>query len=169
MRPIRTIAPIALGLVALAVAGCQRASDPTTTAAPTPTQVERAAPTSTSTRHATPPNRPSTSPAPKPTPDPRPETVVGLWPVTTLAQARELQDSVDAGHQPWLLSAESVSTAYAQVELHLFAPSAQRVGPAAYQVRSHHGEWEATLSLAQPVRHDNGVWVVTRVGDPVSS
>ena len=41
------------------------------------------------------------------------------------------------------------------------------MGPAAYQVRSHHGEWEATLYLAQPVRHDNGVWVVTRVGDPV--
>jgi hypothetical protein len=72
MRPIRTIAPLALGLVALAVAGCQRPSDPTTTAA------------------------------------------------------------------------------------------------AAYQVRSQNGEWEATLYLAQPVRHNNGLWVVTRVGDPVS-
>jgi hypothetical protein len=78
------------------------------------------------------------------------------------------QDSVDAGHQPWLLSAESVAIAYAQGELHLFAPYAEQVGPAAYQVRSHHGEWEATVYLAQPVRHDNGVWVVTRVGDPVS-
>jgi hypothetical protein len=35
------------------------------------------------------------------------------------------------------------------------------------QVRSHRAEWEATLYLAQPVRHDNGVWVVTRVRDPV--
>jgi hypothetical protein len=113
-------------------------------------------------RHDTPP----TSPTPKPTPGP--ETIVGLWPVRTLAQARELQDSVDAGHQPWLLSAESVATAYAQGELHLFGPDVEQVGPAAYQVRSHHGEWEATLYLAQPVRHDNGVWVVTRVGDPVS-
>jgi hypothetical protein len=94
--------------------------------------------------------------------------VVGLWPVKTLAQARELQDSVDAGHQPWLLSAESVSIAYAQGALHLFGPYAQQVGPGAYQVRSHNGEWEATLYLAQPVRHTNGVWVVTRVGDPVS-
>ena len=162
MRPIRTIAPLALGLAILAVAGCQRPSDPTTTAAPT--QVEWAAPTTTPTRHDTPPTRP----APKPTPEPGPETIVGLWPVKTLAQARELQDSVDAGHQPWRLSAESVSIAYAQAELDLFAPYAQRVGPAAYQVRSHHGEWEATLYLAQPVRHDNGVWVVTRVGDPVS-
>jgi hypothetical protein len=158
MRPIRTIAPLALGLLALTVAGCQRPSDPTTTAAPTPTQVERAVPTTIPTRQATPP-----SPAPKPTPDP----IVGLWPVTTLTQARELQDSVDAGHQPWLLSAESVSTAYAQGELGLFGPYVEQVGPAAYQVRSHHGEWEATLYLAQPVRHDNGVWVVTRVGDPV--
>jgi hypothetical protein len=172
MRPIRTIAPLALGLVALAVAGCQRPSDPTTTAALTPAQVERAAPTTTPTRHATPPNRPPTNPAPKPapkpTPDPRPETIVGLWPVKTLAQARELQDSADAGHQPWLLSAELVSIAYAKAELDLFAPFAEQVGPAAYQVRSHNGEWEATLYLAQPVRHDNGVWVVTRVGDPVS-
>ena len=72
------------------------------------------------------------------------------------------------GHQPWQLSAESVALVYAQGELHLFAPYAEQVGPAAYQVRSHHGEWEATLYLAQPVRHTNGVWVVTRVGDPVS-
>ena len=164
MRPIRTIAPLALGLVALAVAGCQRPSDPTTMAAPTPTRVERAAPTTTPTRHDT----PTTTPAPRPTLDPGSDTIVGLWPVKTLTQARELQDSVDAGHQPWTLSAESVSVAYAQAELGLFAPYAQRVAPAAYQVRSHHGEWEATLYLAQPVRHDNGVWVVTRVGDPVA-
>lgn len=163
MRPIRTLAPLALGLVALTVAGCQRPSDPMTTASPTPTTVER-------TIATTPTGQPTPRPtaAPKPAPDPRLETIVGLWPVKSLAQARELQDSVDAGHQPWLLSAESVSIAYAQGELHLFAPYAQRVGPAAYQVRSHHGEWEATLYLAQPVRHDNGVWVVTRVGDPVS-
>jgi hypothetical protein len=162
MRPIRTIAPLALGLVALAVAGCQRPSDQTTTAAPTPTRVERAAPTTAPARQAPPP---STAPTPKP--DPSPETVVGLWPVKTLAQARELQDSVDAGHQPWRLSAESVSTAYAETELGLFGPFVERVGQAAYQVRSHNGEWEATLYLAQPVRHTNGIWVVTRVGDPV--
>jgi len=166
MRPTRTIALPALGLVVLAVAGCQRPSDPTTTAAPTPTRVDRAAP-STAPTHAAAPNRPAASPAPKPAAAPRPDTVVGLWPVKTLAQARELQDSTDAGHQPWLLSAELVSTAYATAELGLFAPYAERVGPAAYQVRSHHGEWEATLYLAQPVRHHNGVWVVTRVGDPV--
>jgi len=107
----------------------------------------------------------TTNSAPKPTPGPGSETIVGPWPVKTLAQARELQDSVDAGHQPWRLSAESVSIAYTQAELCLFA-LAQRVGPAAYLVRSHHGEWEATPYLAQPVRHTNGIWVATRVGDP---
>lgn len=164
MRPIRTIAPLTLtlGLVALALAGCQRPSDPTTTPVSTPTQIERVTPTTTPIRHT-----PPTNPAPKPTPDPGPETIIGLWPVKTLAQARELQDSVDAGHQPWQLSASMVSTAYAETELGLFAPYVEQVGPAAYQVRSHHGEWEATLYLAQPVRHDNGIWVVTRVGDPV--
>jgi hypothetical protein len=163
MRPIRTLAPLALGLVALAVAGCQRPSDSMTTTAPTPTTVERTI-TTTSTDHPTPPP----TPVPEPAPDPGPETIVGLWPVRTLAQAWELQDRVDAGHQPWQLSAESVALAYAQGELHLFGPYAEQVGPGAYQVRSHHGEWEATVYLAQPVRHDNGVWVVTRVGDPVS-
>jgi hypothetical protein len=90
------------------------------------------------------------------------------WPVKTLAQARELHDSVDAGHQSWLLSAESVSIAYAQDQLYLFAPYARKVGPGAYQLCSHHGEWEATVYLAQPVRHDNGIRVVTRIGEPVS-
>ena len=161
MRPIRTIAPLALGLAALAVAGCQRPSDQTTAAAPTPTRVERAAPIPTAPARQT----PRSSPAPKPAPGP--ETIVGLWPVRTLAQARELQDGADAGHQPWLLSAEQVSTAYAEAELGLFGPAAEQVGPAAYQVRSHNGEWEATLYLAQPIRSNNGVWVVTRVGDPV--
>jgi hypothetical protein len=88
---------------------------------------EKSTPVTIPTRQATPP-----SPAPKPTPDP----IVGLWPVRTLTQARELQDSVDAGHQPWLLSAESVSTAYAQGELGLFGSYVEQVGPAAYQVRS---------------------------------
>ena len=120
MRPIRTIAPVALGLVALAVAGCQRPSDPTTAAAPTPTRVVQVAPTPTH------PATPSTSPAP----DPRPETIVGLWPVKTLAQARELQDGVDAGHQPWLLSAESVAVAYARASWACSGPMWNRWGRA---------------------------------------
>ncbi len=167
MRPVRIIAAVVLTAAAVAATGSYIARSTTGRPAAAPARVERAAPPTTPTPHATPPSRPPASTAPKPVPDPRPETIVGLWPVKTLAQARELQDSADAGHQPWLLSAELVSIAYAKAELGLFAPFAEQVGPAAYQVRSHNGEWEATLYLAQPVRHDNGVWVVTRVGDPV--
>lgn len=170
MRPIRTIAPLALGLIALTVAGCQRPSDPTTTAAPAPTHVERAAPTTTPTRHATPPNRPPTSPIPKPKPAPDPETIVGLWPVRTLAQARMLQDGADAGHQHWLLSPELVSTSYGAAELGLYQPVARRVGPNAYEVGATGSEWAAKLFLAQPVRHGpGGVWVITRTASPAGS
>ena len=164
MRPIRIITPLALGLAVLAVAGCQSRSDQPTTAVST--QVERAASATTApAQRATPPSRPpgrgrSAS-------APRPETIVGLWPARTLQQARQMQDGADAGHQPWLLSAELVSSAYAGAELGLLNPKVQQVGPAAYQVRADHGEWQATLYLAQPVRHDNGVWVVTRVADPM--
>jgi hypothetical protein len=166
MRPIRTIAPLALGLAALAVAGCQSRSDQTTTAVPT--QVERAATATTaSPTPAPPPGRPSAATAPKPAPKPapRPETIVGLWPARTLEQARTIQAGADAGHQPWLLSPELVSTSYAAAELGLHDPVARRVGAAAYQVGARDSEWAATLHLAQPVhRGAGGVWVVTRVG-----
>src|SRR4029453_9689307 len=67
MRPIRTLAPLALGLVALAVAGCQRPSEPTTTPAPTPTTVEPTIPTNP-TRPATPPTPGQPAPPPHPPP-----------------------------------------------------------------------------------------------------
>ena len=75
---------------------------------------------------------------------------------------------MDAGHQPWRLSAESVALAYAQGELQLFAPYADRGGPGRLPGPLPPRQWAATVYLAQPVRHDNGIWVVTRVGDPVS-
>jgi hypothetical protein len=164
MRPVRIIATVVL-TAAVAATGFYIARS-TAGHPAAPARVERAAPTTTPIRDATPRSGPPATLTPKPAPDPRPERIVGLWPVTTLSQARDLQDSVDAGHQPWLLSAEQVSIAYARAELGLFGPFAAQAGPTAYQVRSHNGEWEATLYLAQPVRHDNGVWVVARVGGP---
>ena len=169
MRPIRTIAPLALGLVALAVAGCQsRPDQPTPPVAPT--QIDRAAPTTTPVRQPPPPSHPPANPAPKPKPAPDPETVVGLWPVRTLEQARTLQDGADAGHQPWLLSAELVATSYGAAELGLYQPVARRVGPNAYEVGATGSEWAAKLDLAQPVRHGaGGVWVITRTASPAGS
>ena len=167
MRPIRTIAPLALGLVALAVAGCQ--SRPDQPAAPIPTRLEQAAPPTTApARQTPPPSRPPAPTTPKPTPGP--ETIVGLWPVRTLEQARMLQDGADAGHQPWLLSPELVSTSYATAEYGIADPVARKVGPAAYDVGARNSEWVATLHLAQPIRQGaGGIWVITRTANPAGS
>jgi hypothetical protein len=168
MRPIRTIAPLAVGLVALAVAGCQ--SRPDQPPAPVPTPIEQAAPTTSPARQARPPSRPPASTTPKPKPGPGPETVVGLWPVRTLARARVLQDRADAGHQPWLLSPELVATSYAAAELGLYRPVARRVGPNAYEVGATGSEWAAKLYLAKPVRQGaGGIWVITRTARPAGS
>jgi hypothetical protein len=166
MRSIRTIAPLALGLVALAVAGCQSRPEPTTTDDPTPARVERAAPTPTTPDLQERP--PSPTPRPKPAPDP--ETVVGVWPVRTLEQARTLQDRADAGHQPWLLSPEQVAIVFAKAEMHFSDPVTRRIAPATYDVGQRNSEWAATLRLAQPVRPGaGGIWVVTRIGSPEGS
>jgi hypothetical protein len=167
MRPIRTIAPLALGLVALAVAGCQSRPDQPPTPAPIP--VQRAAPTTAPAPQVRPPSRPPAT-TPKPKPSPAPETIVGLWPARTLEQARDLQDGADAGHQPWLLSPELVSTAYATAEYGIDDPVARKVGPAAYDVGARNSEWVATLHLAQPIRQGaGGVWVITRTANPAGS
>jgi hypothetical protein len=163
MRPIRTIAPLALGLVALAAAGCQSRPDQSTT--PVPAQIERAAPTTAPARQARPP---ATTPKPKPVPGP--ETMVGLWPARTLKYARMLQDGADAGRRPWLLSPELVSTSYAAATYGIPDPVTRQVGPAAYDVGAPGSEWVATLHLAQPVRQGaGGIWVITRTASPEGS
>jgi hypothetical protein len=163
MRSLRTIAaPLALGLAVLAVAGCQRPADPPGPAAPP--QVQRVTATSAPAAKPAPPApRPPATRLPGPAP--APDTVIGLWPVTTLQQAREIQDGAAAGHQPWLLSPERVAVSYAASELGLYQPVARRVGPSTYQVGATGSEWAATLRLAQPVRQGpGGVWVVTGIG-----
>ena len=169
MRPIRTIAPLALGLVALAVAGCQSRPDPPP--APVPTPIERAAPATTAPAGQTrPPSRPPASPTPKPKPAPGSETVVGRWPARTLGYARMLQDGADAGHRPWLLSPERVAISYAAATYGIPKAVSRRVGPAAYDVGAPGSEWVATLHLAQPVRQGaGGIWVVTRTASPEGS
>ena len=171
MRPIRTIAPLALGLVALAVAGCQ--SRPDQPPAPTPTPIERAAPATTVPAGQTrPPSRPpvSTTPKPKPKPAPGSETVVGRWPARTLGYARTLQDGADAGRRPWLLSPEQVALAFARAEMQFLDPVTRRIAPATYDVGPRNSEWAATLHLAQPVRQGaGGIWVVTRIASPEGS
>ena len=167
MRPIRTIAPLALGLIALAVAGCQSRPDQST--APIPAPIERAAPATGPAGQASPPSRPPVT-TPRPKPVPGPETVVGLWPARTLGYARMLQDGADAGHRPWLLSPELVAASYGAAKAELGDPVTRKVGPAAYDVGGRNSEWVVTVHLAQPVRQGaGGIWVVTRTASPEGS
>jgi hypothetical protein len=80
-----------------------------------------------------------------------------------------LQEGVDDGHQPWLLSPELVATSYG-AELGLYKPVTRRVGPNTYEVGATGSEWVAKLYMAQPVRHGaGGIWVITRTGSPAGS
>jgi hypothetical protein len=51
-----------------------------------------------------------------------------------IVQARVIQDGADAGHQPWLLLPELVSTSFAAAQYGLADPVSRQVGPAAYEV-----------------------------------
>jgi hypothetical protein len=87
--------------------------------------------------------------------------VAGIWPVRTRAQAIDLQQSVDTGHQPWLLDPEQVAVAWARSELHVSQPNVQRISATRYAVRVV-ADTETILTLAQPVRAGRGgIWVVT--------
>jgi hypothetical protein len=84
------------------------------------------------------------------------------WPVTTLAQAIELQQAVDAGRQPWLLDPSEVAIAYASAELGMTSPQAVRSSAGIVDVREGTGGRVVTVTLVQPVRKGpGGIWVVT--------
>ena len=90
-----------------------------------------------------------------------PSQVAGIWPVRTRAQAIDLQQSVDAGHQPWLLDPEQVAAAWARSELHVSQPNVSRISATRYAVRVAANS-QTILTLAQPVRAGrSGIWVVT--------
>jgi hypothetical protein len=90
-----------------------------------------------------------------------PSQVAGIWPVATRAQAIDLQQSADAGHQPWLLDPEQVAAAWARSELHISQPNVSRISATRYAVRVAANS-ETILTLAQPVRAGRGgIWIVT--------
>ena len=169
MRPIRTIAPLTLGLVALAVAGCQSRPDPPP--APVPTPIERAAPATTApagqTRRPTgrrpvPPQaqaRPGAGDRRRPVAGPDPGVREDA-PGRRRRRPPALAALAGAGRD---LLCRRRPTASSQAV-------ARRVGPAAYDVGAPGSEWVANLHLAQPVRQGaGGIWVVTRIASPEGS
>jgi hypothetical protein len=87
-----------------------------------------------------------------------------LWPATTLAQAQELQNAADHGHQPWLLSPRSVTTSYGHHVLGWPYTSVTLISSTVYEVMAPTTQKSATLTLVQPVRHGpGGIWVIADV------
>ncbi len=89
-----------------------------------------------------------------------------LWPARTIAEARELQEAADEGHQPWLLPGSPVgtSTNYAERVLGWPQPRVQQLTETVVQVAQQGTGAVAVLTLVQPVRKaPDGLWVVADV------
>lgn len=88
----------------------------------------------------------------------------GIWDVHTWAQARELQDAVEQGHQPWRCGPDQLVTLYAQQVLHLTQPVVRRVDASTFTVATPGRGVVATISVTQPFTGRTcGIWVITSV------
>jgi hypothetical protein len=88
-----------------------------------------------------------------------PETL--LWPVTSIAQARDVQSATENGHQPWVLSAQMVATSYVEHVLGWPEPIVQRLAENVYQATA--GTRFAVITLSQPLSRQGTLWAVVCV------
>jgi hypothetical protein len=156
MRPVRIILAL-LALAALALVGCTSRSS----THPAPVSTPAASPTTRPLTAVTTP--PSSSRSPDPTARSTPP-FPGIWDIRTWEQARQLQDAVDNGHQPWRCGPDRLVTLYAQQVLHVAQPVVRRVDPVTFSVTSPGQGLIATVTVTQPIRHGTcGIWVITKV------
>jgi hypothetical protein len=85
-----------------------------------------------------------------------------LWPITSLAQAREVQDATRAGHQPWTLDASEVASHYVASVLHRTAQLRQLRANVFQAVGADH-TLVAVITLSQPLGQPGTVWTVASV------
>jgi hypothetical protein len=106
------------------------------------------------------------TPTPALEPDPNaanlPDDPVRLpWPAADKAAAAQLQRSVDAGSEPWLLDPAEVAVSYATAAYGWTSAEAQP-RPDGHTVDVAEGGQKLTVSLTQPGRAGaGGIWVVT--------
>ena len=133
------------------------------TSAPTPIGT---AATPTDPPYPTASSAPAATPISALEPDPRaanlPDDPVRLpWPAADPAAAAELQRSVDAGSEPWLLDPAEVAVSYATAAYGWTGAEAQP-RPDGHTVDVAEGGQKLTVSLTQPGRAGaGGIWVVT--------
>ena len=79
----------------------------------------------------------------------------------TADQAAQLQQDVDAGHQPWRLDAVAVGEAFVADRLGWTDVDARLTDPQTVEVENRADGATVTLQLQQPVREGtDGIWVV---------
>ena len=79
-----------------------------------------------------------------------------------LAQAAQLQQDVDAGHQPWRLDEIAVAEAFVADRLGWSDVDARLTDPQTVEVANRPDGATVILQLQQPVRTGpDGIWVVT--------
>jgi hypothetical protein len=90
----------------------------------------------------------------------------GIWDIRTWAQAWEVQQAVDNGHQPWRTSPTQSVVPYAIDVLGVARPTVRLVDPHTVEVSKPGAGLVATVQVTQPVtQRPGGIWVITRV-DP---
>jgi hypothetical protein len=92
---------------------------------------------------------------------------VAVWPFTTAEQATTTQAAVDEGHQPWLVSSESVAMAYANGVLDWPAAVIDSEDPEeglSYRLTDPNTLTVVDVTMAQPARPGfGGIWAVVQV------
>lgn len=87
-----------------------------------------------------------------------------VWPAADAASARNLQNQVDGGRQPWLLDPTEVAVSYAGAVLGYRNPGVFPLEPGKVDVQDGRSPAKATITLGQTVRRgDGGIWLVTGV------
>jgi hypothetical protein len=165
---MRRLVMISLGrvmllLAATALAACggavDRVADPETqTPSRTPTITT---PTTPATAPANDTSQAEPSDPPPPTADQtsQPAEVNFVCPDGGMDQAVALQHAVDAGAQPWWLSAPEVAAA---CTFGIPGTTVQPAGTNSYQVSNASSDQHAIVEVTQPLG-PNGIWVVTSV------
>lgn len=146
---------VALGLLTACGADDEPVPVPSTTSAPTtvaPTTTS--APTGTTTSPAPTTMPTGTTPAPAPGGSFEGE---GMTP----AQANELQDAVDQGHQPWRLDAKLVAEAFVKARFGWSEVDCELADPHTAEVTNRADGRMVVLQLRQPARAgEGGIWAV---------
>jgi hypothetical protein len=158
--------PLLVGPLVLAVAACGSGGDsPRKATAPQPPPSASTSPAATATSPtAAPTTTTKADPAPaadEHVPSAPPSTPPLLWPATTSAELRQLQDATLAGHQPWLCDPAAVVQAYGRGPLSWPEPTVHRLHGDVYEVDGPAGA-RATVTVFKAAGR-GCVWEVTAV------